>query len=143
MDTNPTYCVNGHDLTQTSRLRKSGRTQCSACQVLYAKRNTHKQRESGNLAKTVRKYQLKRKYGITIGEFEKLLEEQSFRCAICRTDDWGRHNKPHIDHDHKTGRVRGLLCSRCNMGLGMFLDNPARLSSAIAYLSHHTDWRGS
>lgn len=78
---------------------------------------------------------LKRKYNLTTEEHKKMLETQGFKCAICRTSQWGgRHNLPHTDHDHTTGKVRGLLCHRCNHGLGYFGDDPALLEAAIKYL---------
>ena len=72
-----------------------------------------------------------RVYGMTVGDFEALREAQNNRCAICN----GAFVKsPHIDHDHKTGAVRGLLCSSCNTGLGLLRDDPRLMRSAIKYL---------
>lgn len=79
-----------------------------------------------------------RKYGLTVAEYDGLLVAQGGGCAICDSrDPRGRAKSPyfHVDHDHGTGRVRGLLCAPCNTGLGSFGDDPARLRSAIAYLS--------
>jgi endogenous inhibitor of DNA gyrase (YacG/DUF329 family) len=74
-------------------------------------------------------------YGMQEGEFEALLERQDGKCAICSSSEWiGKHNKPHVDHDHVTGKIRGLLCGRCNAGIGQFQDDPARLRAAAAYL---------
>lgn len=56
--------------------------------------------------------------------------EQKGRCKICAE----KMVKVNIDHDHETGRVRGLLCMPCNMGLGLFKDNIRRLAAAIVYL---------
>jgi hypothetical protein len=63
---------------------------------------------------------LKHTYGITLDDYEKMLAKQEGRCAICRTDRPGGSGKFHVDHDHKTGTVRGLLCMRCNHTLGAF-----------------------
>jgi len=74
-------------------------------------------------------------YGITREEFEARLAAQDNRCAICRSDEWvGKHNVPHVDHDHDTGEIRGLLCGRCNAGIGQFQDDPELLRRAIDYL---------
>lgn len=75
-----------------------------------------------------------KKYGITIADYERMLAEQGGVCAICRSKDPGPKGTFHIDHCHTTGRVRGLLCTRCNPGLGYFQDDPELLSSAISYL---------
>lgn len=81
-----------------------------------------------------RNLRLKRVYGITLDEFNALLLGQSGRCAICNDP----MTNPHVDHSHATKRVRALLCSRCNVGLGQFLESPERLLAAIAYLREHS-----
>jgi Recombination endonuclease VII len=83
----------------------------------------------------VRAYTYKRKYGITEEERDALLEKQGFVCAICGSDSPGIKGRGwHTDHCHETGQVRGMLCCHCNVGLGMFKDSPAHLTSAINYL---------
>lgn len=72
---------------------------------------------------------LRRTFGLDDASLRAMLDEQGGRCAICRDDA-----PQHIDHDHATGEIRGVLCSKCNMGLGLFDDDPARLDSAIRYL---------
>lgn len=79
-----------------------------------------------------------RLYGVSESDFVAMLEAQDGRCAICRADSWGgKHGSPHVDHDHVTGKVRGLLCDGCNNGLGRFKDDPARLRAAATYLEAH------
>jgi hypothetical protein len=71
--------------------------------------------------------------------YEVLLEAQGGRCAICNTPGDPHGGRPLIpDHDHLSGRARGLLCHQCNTGLGMLADDPERLRTAIVYL---TTWR--
>lgn len=77
---------------------------------------------------------LKTRYGISLAEYRRLLDKQGGGCAICGTKDWGKRNRPCVDHDHATGRVRGLLCINCNTGIGMFDDDPDRMRLAIRYL---------
>jgi len=71
------------------------------------------------------------KYGITSADYERMLAEQSGLCKICEDV---MSPLPHIDHDHTTGKVRGLLCARCNRGIGQFRDAPKLLLAAVAYL---------
>lgn len=78
---------------------------------------------------------LRRKYGLSIAEVEEMLARQGGVCAICGSaGPDSRGFRPHIDHCHKSGKVRGVLCGRCNAGLGSFCDNTATLRAAIAYL---------
>jgi len=73
------------------------------------------------------------KFGITPEQYAQLLVEQEHVCAICKgSDSSGRALA--VDHDHTTGEIRGLLCSRCNPGLGQFQDDPTLLQAAIDYL---------
>lgn len=74
-------------------------------------------------------------YGITPAQYEAMLVAQGGSCAICGTTRWmGNGNVPHTDHDHVSGVFRGILCNNCNLGLGRFADDPARLRAAAAYL---------
>lgn len=83
-----------------------------------------------------RGYLLKFHYGITEEDYQVLLERQNHCCAICGTEDWTQqHGRLHVDHDHATLHVRGLLCLACNMGLGAFRDQPELLEEAARYLS--------
>lgn len=67
-------------------------------------------------------------------DYQQILEKQGHRCKICGVEASKLPKRLHIDHDHITGEVRGLLCHACNLGLGYFRDNTANLWSAIAYL---------
>ena len=71
------------------------------------------------------------RYGLTPEAVGVLIKQQEAKCRICFKDIT---NKFHIDHCHATNRVRGLLCTNCNMGLGLFKDNTAVLNNAIQYL---------
>lgn len=79
-----------------------------------------------------------KKYGITLGDQEKMMRDQGNKCAICGKEIYlfgsKKSNTAHVDHDHITGKVRGLLCQECNTGLGKFRDNPLFLANAIKYL---------
>lgn len=77
---------------------------------------------------------LKRTFGLTLDEYDAMLARQEGRCAICRRFP-ADGTFLHVDHDHATGDVRGLLCVRCNNALGLFRDRSDVLLSAIEYLA--------
>jgi len=74
------------------------------------------------------------RYGLTPEDYALLLERAGGRCEICGTQDPGAKQSFGVDHDHETGRVRGLLCTTCNAGLGMFGDDLERIRKAVRYL---------
>lgn len=77
---------------------------------------------------------LKCVYGLTTDEYDLLLLEQQGVCAICKSDNPGHFGVFVVDHDHETGRIRGLLCNNCNMGIGKFKENANLLQDAASYL---------
>jgi len=108
---------------------------------------------SGNKAEYQRKWRkrnpdlaknndLKRSYGISLVEYEAMLQAQGGKCAICRgaertrDKDGGPRRMP-VDHDHNTGKVRGLICTHCNRALGMFQDSADILRAAIEYVERN------
>lgn len=80
-------------------------------------------------------------YGITVDQYEQLTQWQDGRCAICREipKQWRGHYQLHVDHNHASGKVRGLLCVHCNMGLGQFYEDKTRLTAAIDYIDQHAE----
>lgn len=104
---------------------------CVECKKVQATAN----RQSNLLAK----------YGITTDEYDRLLDEQGGVCAICRLDSSSslRGKLMAVDHCHDTGKVRGLLCSPCNTGIGHLKDDPDRLMAAAAYLLQSVDVLGA
>jgi hypothetical protein len=81
-----------------------------------------------------------RKYDLTVEGYEALVAEQGGVCAICGSPvPSGREKRLSVDHDHKTGKLRGLLCGGCNRGLENFRDNPGFLRRAAEYLSSDSD----
>lgn len=104
---------------------------CKVCQNIYAQ--IKRQKDDGRS----RNYSLQRDHGISHEEYLQMLESQGGRCMICNTD------KPHrslyfkhfaIDHCHKSGKIRALLCNSCNTGIGHFNDDSDLLKKAINYL---------
>jgi len=82
-----------------------------------------------------KKASLKRIYGMTLEDLQRLAETQELKCALCGTQSkLGTNHGLHVDHDHKTGKVRALICAPCNRGLGQFKDSPELLEKAAIYL---------
>jgi len=81
-----------------------------------------------------RERQLQKKYGITAAEFDAMVAAQGGGCAICTVSVNPDANNLAVDHCHTTGRVRGILCGRCNRGIGNFNDDPSLLEKAVIYL---------
>lgn len=77
---------------------------------------------------------LRNRYGITLDDYNAILSQQNGKCAICR-----RTGRLHIDHDHETGVIRGLLCFRCNFGLSYFSEDIDRFKTAWIYLAESED----
>ena len=107
-------------------------------QQVRSKRRAHTWAQLNAKQRTLirRRYDLKRRIGITVEEYDQAFEDQNGRCAICGLTEVG-HTKQAIlnaDHDHVTRQFRGLLCHRCNMALGLFKDNIDVLARAISYL---------
>jgi hypothetical protein len=112
------------------RIRDGGKgkyheSYCIPCTRSYTRewheRNPGKQRQ----------YRLLQRYGMSEDDFEAMLEMQDGKCAVCEEVP---ERQIHIDHDHVTGEVRGLLCFRCNITLGKVGDDPDLLQKMIEYL---------
>lgn len=85
----------------------------------------------------VRAQRLKAHYNLDPADYQRMMEDQGGICAICKEP----MTEPHVDHDHETGCIRGLLCSTCNVGLGSFKDNLDWLEEAAEYLKEHAEGR--
>ena len=102
---------------------------CKDCSKIYARyhRSTYPQKSQG--------YTRKYKYGITNEDYDQKLSDQGNVCAICQSKiPGGKKDSFFIDHDHETGKVRGLLCRSCNLMIGHAKDDTQVLATAIGYL---------
>lgn len=114
-------CKNGHTVTESDLVVYSnGNRRCRQCVTASAQ----KQRFA--------------RYGITVEDYERLWEIQNGACPICDGSLLGERNA-HIDHDHITGQVRGLLCSQCNTAIGKFKDSPEIILRAAEYIMRSWD----
>ena len=98
------------------------------------KSKEYRQKNPIKFKEIVRNSTLKKKYGITSDQYRVLLESQGYKCKICGSETAKGYGSFHVDHDHKTGRIRGLLCQGCNTSIGKFQDNPKLLRRAADYL---------
>lgn len=126
-----------------SKSRKSLSVWCKACFREHRKQLTktpkwkeHRKNYELDFAKKnprkVKNKNLKRLYGITIEEYEQMLISQNNVCKICCSSD---HRKLCVDHCHKTGKIRGLLCNKCNQAIGLLKDSIELLQRTIDYLN--------
>lgn len=82
-----------------------------------------------------RGYKYKINYGITLQEYNELFEEQNGCCAICKRHQSELKRNLHVDHNHNTKEIRGLLCQKCNQAIGLLNDDPVLLNNVSEYVS--------
>jgi hypothetical protein len=126
-----THCLKGHEFAGDNiYIGSDGGRRCRSCQRAYRKRRwtDAAYQEKKNMA--AKNSVLKREYGLSLEEYSDLLAHQQNVCAICKNPTVKRRYLS-VDHDHKTKKVRGLLCQRCNSALGLFGDNIEYLKRAV------------
>lgn len=114
-----------------------------------AVRRYHREWHRAN-PKKVRSWDLRKKYGMSIEQYEQMLRDQSYKCAICligldtkaqSNQRGGAATLPCVDHDHVNGMVRGLLCRRCNSALSHVGDDRNGITRFVEYLGGRIDWK--
>ena len=109
---------------------------CDPCAAAYQRKRRN---DDPELAEKNRlagwRYRLKNDYGMTEADWYVLLESQNYGCAICGARE--SYRRLSVDHCHKTGKVRGILCDACNHAIGRMEDNPDRLIAAAEFLRRH------
>lgn len=111
---------------------------CKICRKNYrqlpeVKKNTLKYNRTIKRKESFRKKDLKLKYGISLKDYDQMLEAQNGKCKICGTKKNG-NKRFFVDHDHESRKVRGLLCTKCNTLIGCADDNISILLNSIKYL---------
>ena len=118
-----THCRRGHPFAGDNlHVRPNGARSCRTCMALYTRA---------------------KRLGLTVDDLLRMMEEQAGACAICGAEETlsrsGKVQSLAVDHSHETGQVRGLLCAKCNLALGLMDDNPEILRAALEYLAKYDD----
>jgi hypothetical protein len=137
-------CKNCNKL-RAKKYREDNREKIAEWQREYRKKPEYKRRKNA-LARQANKVKpdlrrnamLKYMYGITLDQYNKILKDQDYRCAVCKKHESNEKRSLHVDHDHNTGEIRGLLCNYCNSRfIGRHRD-PERYRQAAEYLAQGT-----
>lgn len=140
----------------TQRNKTYHRGQCNDCRADYERKRRvvqgdyvrelerkqyqkKKEEDPEGVAYYYRDWHLRKKYNLTLDEFEDRAALVDYKCEICGSEEQ-THKNLVVDHNHNTGEVRGLLCSSCNQGLGHFKDSPYVLKKALDYLQERGDY---
>lgn len=112
--------------------RKGGRHgMCKVCVKAHYRENREE------ILASQMAYKIKSKYGLTLSEYDKMLEAQDGRCAICKKTPEEIGRRLSVDHSHETGEIRGLLCNSCNIGVGYLQNSSEACEQAASYLRSH------
>jgi len=123
-----TYCRSCHNSIQREKYNNDP--------MAKVKRQLRAGRRKSLKPEAQRRSELKRLYGITLEQYVEMFVKQNEVCAVCKNSCITKKSLS-VDHDHETGKVRGLLCNRCNRALGMFMDDENILLSAAAYVKKY------
>lgn len=111
----------------------SGYSYCGDCRSKNRKKEWANPTSRARIALINKHSHRKRLYGLTVEAFEQMVANQNGKCPICLKNL--SDLKIAVDHCHKTGKIRGVLCHRCNRGIGLFEDDSSQLSRAVSYLN--------
>jgi len=124
-------------LTRDYRAKNSDRTRKNHrewCKMNPEKIKKSKQKCAPKAKITNKIRQLKKNFGLDFADYLKMADDQNQKCGICGRNFWEFYKYPAVDHDHKTGEIRGLLCGDCNVALGGFKDDLGIIQNASNYL---------
>ena len=111
---------------------------CKPCANEAARKHHANRMQNDPMYKEIKRASsVKRAHGITLQQYEAKLVAQHHKCAICEVKLLSRGTGTHLDHCHKSGKLRDMLCTNCNRGLGHFQDNTQYLTNAVKYLNSH------
>ncbi len=118
---------------RNKRYREANREKVQEYKKQWQRRHPEKRRQAR------RRAHLKKRFGMSLQQYDAMLAKQKGLCAICGTPP--KSGSLRVDHDHADGSVRGLLCNACNQGIGIFKDSPTIVEAALKYLKKHSQLR--
>lgn len=127
---------------QKERIRKYKRDYFQRNKDQIYKRTLQRQkeqREHDYKLYGIDRYNLRSRYNLSVDEYREILANQNNKCAICGCDINKKENRPHIDHNHLTNKIRGILCGNCNMGIGLLKDDINVIRNAVKYLEENDE----
>ena len=133
-----TMCQQEKALAEFSKAKHTKDGHAYWCKTCFAKYNKHYRKENTREPldpELKRQQNVKKLYGITLDAAEYIFFKQGNACAICKTEEPGG-NGWHIDHNHETSYIRGILCHRCNVGIGFLRDDVQIVRNAVHYLAN-------
>lgn len=131
------YFPHGKPNERNGYKRPYARSRCRKCMAATQRQRWRNPELRKQMTLTTRRRRLKQSYGISPQDYDAMLSNQSGQCAICgrtTTSRRGLNLRLAVDHDHNTRKVRGLLCLKCNLGIGNFNHDPSLLQHAASYL---------
>ena len=127
-----TTCTRGHNMEKTRKYHQNGDSYCSTCKALRTKEFRKNNPEI--TAVYGWRSNMKRRYGLNEESYSSLFIEQNGKCKVCKTSLEYKSKSTHIDHNHETLEVRGLLCHGCNTAIGLLREDKGTILSLLNYL---------
>ena len=134
-----TICGEVKSIDNFSIINKEKNYRQGECRQCKNKHQTDKRQGTMQETKRTKKKRLKSKYNLSIEQYSEMIILQDSKCKICNNHIDDNKSKVCVDHNHTTGKVRGLLCNHCNSMLGFAKDNIETLKEAIVYLNYYKE----
>ena len=126
-----TRCSTERNIKEFDKHKYGRRNTCKYCRQAVNRAAYQTKKNSPELKASNHARQIKVQYGISIEQYNEMLKRQNGVCKICKSEN---NRRLCVDHCHKTGRIRGLLCDNCNKAMGILGDDPVRLRLCAKYL---------